>query len=590
MLFSKETKVLQKQKIFLAVCLFTTIVIQAQTPALQYGHSTGGNSEHGEFARDMVTDPEGNVYLTGIFHETVDFDPSSGVDELISTGDDDIFIAKYNEEGVLMWVKLVMIFDVGMSTGEERPAAITRDEDGNLYIIGESSIGMTGTIISKWTADGNEVWTKFLTENNPLTDIFPMDILALGNTLKITGSFRGTIDFDPSETATSLTGNTSGFILSLDLDGNFEWVKDIRSNSLAQVTSIEGDVQGNIYTAGLFNGTMDLDPSVQNVIIESNSASDNSAFIAKYTSQGEFVWGNSMIVNATNGHIFMNSIAIDSEDNIVMIFPFIGTVTLDENGSEAATFSSPVNTGTVIAKYSSEGSLTWAKAMNGTSQALGFATDVAIDVCNAIYLSGEFIGGWDLDPSNSNFILFSDSNAKSDIFLASLSEAGIFNWGMRIGGPGNPDFVEINGHLPLVIDNNQNVVLAATFVGTLDLDPSNVSLNVTSENLPNGGEPTRDFFLAKYSNPSNCILGVNDVQNQLFKIYPNPASESVQLILDKEYADYTIQVYDNIGKLVLSHNASGSQPIVNVSMLKTGIYFMEIEVEGKVFTEKLLVK
>lgn len=590
MLFSKQTTVLPKQKLFLVLFLFLSIAIKAQTPVLQYGHSIGGESEHGEFARDMVTDPDGNVYLTGIFHDVVDFDPTAGVSELVSTGDDDIYIAKYNASGALVWVRLVMIFEIGMTTAEERPAAITRDNAGNLYIIGESSLGITGTIISKWTSDGDLVWTKFLTENNPLTDVFPADILASGNSLSIAGSFRGTIDFDPSPTAaTSLTGNTSGFLLSLDLDGNFQWVKDIRSNSFARVTGIEYDDMGNIYATGLFNNTIDLDPSLQDVIIQSNSATDNSAFIAKYTSQGDFVWGNSLIVNAVDSVIFMSSIAIDSEDNIIIICPFLGTVTLDQNGTDVTTLSSPVNTGTLIAKYSSAGNVTWSKAIKGTNQALGFATDITVDTCNDIYLSGEFIGGLDFDPSNSNFFLFSDTNAKSDIFLTSFSEAGDFSWAMRIGGQGNPDFVEINGHLPLVIDNEQNIVLAATFLGTLDIDPSDVEVNVTSVNMLSG-EPSRDFFLAKYSNPSNCILGVNDIQNQLFRMYPNPASESVHLILDREYADYTIQIYDNTGKLIVSHNTSGSQPIIDVSLLTTGIYFIQIEMEGKVFVEKLLIK
>ena len=590
MLFSKQTTTLQKQKLFLAICLLLTLGIQAQNPVLQYGYSIGGNSEHGEFARDMVTDPEGNVYLTGIFHDIVDFDSSAGVSELTSTGDDDIFIAKYSATGALVWVRLVMIFEAGTGTGEERPAAITRDEAGNLYIVGESSLGMRGTIISKWTPDGNEVWTKYLTENNPLTDIFPADVAALGNTLKITGSFRGTMDFDPSETnAVSLTGNTSAFILSLDLDGNFEWVKDIRSNSFASITAIEADTDGNIYVTGLFNGAIDLDPSEQNVIIQSDSFSNDSVFIAKYTDQGNFVWGNTMITEGDDSLIFMSSMSIDSNDNIVVMCPFLGTVSLAINGNEVSSLSSPINTGTLIAKFTPQGNLSWAKVMAGTNQGLGFGTDVSIDACDAIYLSGEFRGNWDFDPSDSDFMMVSDSNDKSDIFLTSFSEAGNFNWAMQIGGQGNPDFVELNGHLPLVIDNDQNVVLAATFQGTLNLSPSGTPVNVTSVNMQDG-TPTRDFFMAKYSNPSNCLLGINEVQNQSFRMYPNPASGLVNLTLDKEYTDYTIQIYDNIGKLVLSHNTSGSQSTIDISKLTVGIYFMEIEIEGKVFTEKLMVK
>lgn len=65
----------------------------------------GGISADG--CRSVSCDANGNIYLTGIFSETVDFDPGPGVANYTANGNSDIYILKLDTNGNLVWIKVV---------------------------------------------------------------------------------------------------------------------------------------------------------------------------------------------------------------------------------------------------------------------------------------------------------------------------------------------------------------------------------------------------------------------------------------------------------------------------------------------------
>lgn len=79
-----------------------------------------------DFGKAITVDKEGNIYLTGGFSGTARF----GTSTLVSNGFGDMFVAKYNPEGDLIWIQKGggTVFTIGQS--------IAVDTDGNSYVTG----------------------------------------------------------------------------------------------------------------------------------------------------------------------------------------------------------------------------------------------------------------------------------------------------------------------------------------------------------------------------------------------------------------------------------------------------------------------
>ena len=93
-----------------------------------------GNNDKDAF--DLALDTLSNIYVTGQFRETADFNPGPGVDNLTSTAGYDAFIAKYDSAGNYLWTKQISggLNDVG--------EGIATDTFGNVVVTGHC---MTGT-------------------------------------------------------------------------------------------------------------------------------------------------------------------------------------------------------------------------------------------------------------------------------------------------------------------------------------------------------------------------------------------------------------------------------------------------------------
>ncbi|HMI79437.1 MAG TPA: hypothetical protein VK484_11635, partial [Ferruginibacter sp.] len=109
-----------------------------------------------------------------------------------------------------------------------------------------------------------------------------------GNVYSV-GIFTGTIDFDPGPGVFNLTpSSTDVYISKLDASGNFLWAKQITGSFGTLTRSFSLDRDLNIYVTGTFQAVVDFDPGPGVFSLTANGVAD--VFILKLTADGNFLW------------------------------------------------------------------------------------------------------------------------------------------------------------------------------------------------------------------------------------------------------------------------------------------------------------
>lgn len=374
--------------------------------------------------QSIALDNDDNIYITGYFSDTVDFDPNADTLNLMFNGWSDSFILKLDIDGNLIWAKKMGGPNI------DRGISIVLDAFNNVYTTGifrdtvdfDPNIGITNltanisdTYIQKLDTDGNLIWVKQITGNqlNSYNSGFGITI-DNNNNVYITGSFKETSDFDPGIGSTYLTsnGHNDSFILKLDENGNYIWVKQIGGLNSEIGRSICTDRHGNVYITGSFGDTVDFNPNSGTYNLVSNGL--QNVFILKLHPNGNFAWAKQF---GGIGYDDVSNIKMDTYGNIYTIGEFSETVDFDPNTGATYLTSNGLRD-IYIQKMNPYGNLVWVKQMGGVNDDFGLS--ISIDKINgSIYSTGAFINTVDFNPNAGTFNL--TSNAMLDIFVQKLS-------------------------------------------------------------------------------------------------------------------------------------------------------------------------
>lgn len=90
----------------------------------------GGSGADEDTGLDVAVDDSGNVYTTGVFVNTVDFDPGPATFTMNSAGDRDVFVSKLDSAGNHLWAR-----QLGGSS-EDVGIGIAVDGGGNVHCTG----------------------------------------------------------------------------------------------------------------------------------------------------------------------------------------------------------------------------------------------------------------------------------------------------------------------------------------------------------------------------------------------------------------------------------------------------------------------
>lgn len=236
-----------------------------------------------------TTNSLGEVFATGHFKETIDFDPSINTFNLTDAGGGDIFVLKLDASGNFNWAKRIggTSTDYGLSIFLDQSENVyttgwftgTSDFDPGLNTYSLTSAGMNDIFVTKFDSNGNFIWAKNFggPANDNGTSIY-VDNLGLSY---VVGWFAGLADFNPDINSFNLqsNGSTDAFILKLGINGDFLWAKNIGSIGNDACNSIVVDESGNVYTTGSFNSTVDFD--IESNIFNLTSNGNYDCFIHK---------------------------------------------------------------------------------------------------------------------------------------------------------------------------------------------------------------------------------------------------------------------------------------------------------------------
>ncbi len=546
------------KKALLVILVQFLSILSANAQDIFYDWSDALNGAGEATVDDISRDASGNVYIVGRLNGTVDFDPGAGVTNEVSTGDNDLFFAKYDQDGNFIWVKQV---DMSYPGWGVYPCKI-KVKNGFIHVIGTwygmadfdpnagvanmSAWGNLAPYVAKYDLNGNYIWSKTMgsANNDHATDI---DVDNSGNLYLSFVSGGVSVDFDPGPGVASLPVNVNdGVFLKLDPSGTLIFAKSISSTSGGwhPIQNITIDDAQNIYLSGYTDGTCDVDPGAGVINVTPSGAI--FSYVAKYDVSGNYVWHGTynggytteMRVNLGTNRLYItglfNSATFDTDLTA-------GTNNLSNNGGYDGFF----------ARYDLNGNHQWSYRMGGSLddyfQDMDFYRGSQIVTTSNIQSSGV-----DINPSAA--VTSYSSNGMYDFVLARHGVNGELYRSISIGAT--------NQDVSYAISTNhiaQKINIGGIFNQTVDFDGLTPVQNETAIG--------QDGFVASYEPYSpTAIQGYysdgTPIGSGSFR--PICVGDSVILTLNPDDGA-TVFWYDDLGNFITTGDSIVIGPLTTTT-------------------------
>ena len=353
-----------------------------------------------ENVQSLAVDSLGNILLTGSFSGATNLGGST----LTSTGDSDIFLARYSPDGTPQWS-----MKLGGPTGD-RGFGVAVDSNNDVALVGiftgtvdfggGALIASTGSdmFVAKFTGAGQHIWSKRFLNN--AADLPYRAAFDSARNLFVTGYYSDRIDFGGGILTSA--GAEDVFLVKLSgVDGAHLWSRSFGSTGSDSGYDVAIDGAGNPVITGHFNGTASFGGGTL-----PNSGGLQEVFLAKYAAAtGDHLWSRSM---GGPGYDAPAALALDGTGNVVLTGFFQWTATFG-----GASLTSVGTQDIFVAKYSAAGANLWARRLGGLNTETSH--DIAADPDGCPYVTGYFWGGVDFGKG-----LLTSAGA-ADVFLMKLA-------------------------------------------------------------------------------------------------------------------------------------------------------------------------
>lgn len=270
--------------------LFVAKVLPDQSVA--WAHSAGGPGQDGAYA---ISEHGGAIFIAGTLTGEAQFG-----DEILQADKGRSFVAKYDDDGALIWVAL------GDGSGPCIGNGVAALPDGGAYVVGSTHsdclayqdptgvpvpIGGYGWFIARYSREGEVLWIDGMSGHD--FDEANAVVAHPDGGAYVTGTISHRASFG-LQLERILAASEGAFLVRYRDDGSTEWVQTSESEGGATGYSLALGSDGAIYAGGQFFGGSG-EPASEAVFGTKSIVGNQNLYVAKYLPSGEVEWVNGFV-------------------------------------------------------------------------------------------------------------------------------------------------------------------------------------------------------------------------------------------------------------------------------------------------------
>ncbi len=549
--------------------IFNSFYSFAQAPSWTWAHGSSsplGWSHAG--GQSITTDRFGNEYVTGYFESST---LVLGHDTLHNPGFANVYLAKYNQAGNLLWAK-----SPSGTLYSAEGYSVTTDAWGNIFLAGyleqgsmifgtdtlrDDSTAPT-TFLAKFDSSGNIKWMRKAIGNSTVCGAYSVAADPSGNAV-VTGMFTSpTITFG----GYTLTNDTIGyysslFVVKYDSSGNVLWALSPRCLTGA-LWSVCTDASGIIYLAGVFSSNTISFGGIT-LVNDTLDANRGEICLAKLDPSGTVIW---MKTAQDKGNDYLTGVACDPLGNVYVTGNYTGDSI--RFGTQLLVADSPgvYNFKMFLTKYEATGIALWAR---GAIPCYSISEGVASDLAGNAYITGY--------NSSSPIIFGSDTLHSTGLFVVKYNGAGSSLWAFG-------DSIPTGSSSSIAVDGPGSVYLTGSFSG------SECIFGTDTLHRSTGG--VFDLFVAKLSSPTLDMPEMSNDPGNGIVVFPVPNDGEMNVYLNGTGYE-TITLRDAMGRVVYTQHVDASatdlKMTIKLGRVANGIYLLSAVGKNGVVNRRILV-
>lgn len=394
--------------------------------------------------------PGDSFVVTGHFVASAVFgEGETNETTLVSAGDKDVFLAKYDVNGGLLWAKRAGgLSDVTVHSlsATANGAIMIGGTFKNVAIFGEgepnetslTATSNTASFAALYSPDGQLSWAKSIPSQGSLATDFSANS---DGSFVVCGELCHTTTFGEGEAKEislaplNIFDNCDHYVAKYKSDATLDWARQAINNGRYYSWGIKCQalINGDVKMIGGFSGEIVWGQGEEK---ETTLLSDENCgiYLTHLRADGTLEWAKTA---ANNGKPKFEMTVLD--DGTAIIYGYSPSSMPDlvfGQGELNVTYLEP---GPFLATYKPDGMLDWAvRAAQGSNYRMGVG-GMSVSDAHSTIITGSF-GTWEggamfFDTGGENSTKLKPSNGREDLFTAAVDKAGNIIWVRQYGGP-----------------------------------------------------------------------------------------------------------------------------------------------------------